>query len=95
MIDAWIENNNVVFLSVQTVFEGYDENTFEKLAVIQKKYDLQISFGHDGGDDGKSRSKIIIHYQTAGTPWFMFIDKRTTIVFRYFYLPPATAVEFF
>ncbi|MFT4697095.1 MAG: thiol-disulfide isomerase/thioredoxin [Flavobacteriaceae bacterium] len=94
MVDALKENDTVVFLAVQTVFEGYDENTFEKIAETQQKYDLQIPFGHDAGDDGKSRSNIMTNYQTGGTPWFLFIDTHDNVVFSDFHLNPIVAIEF-
>ena len=95
MVDALKKNDKVVFLAVQTVFEGYDENTYEKIAETQKQYDLQIPFGHDAGDDGKSRSNIMTNYQTGGTPWFLFIDTQDNVVFSDFHLNPEAAIEFF
>tara|TARA_B100000809_G_C15140596_1_gene533046 strand:+ start:7883 stop:8374 length:492 start_codon:yes stop_codon:yes gene_type:complete len=94
MVDALVENKKIAFFAVQTVFEGFDENTFEKLVETQKKYDLQIPFGHDAGEDGKSRSNIMTNYQTRGTPWFLFIDTHNNIVFSDFHLNPVAAIEF-
>ena len=95
MVDALKGNDKVVFLAVQTVFEGHDANTYEKIAETQEKYDLQIPFGHDAGDDGKSRSNIMTNYQTGGTPWFIFIDQNNNVVFADFHLNPLAAIEFF
>ena len=67
MIQALKGNENVVFIAIQTVFEGHHENTFDKMLETQKKYDLKIPFGHDVGDDDKSRSNIMKNYQTAGS----------------------------
>ncbi len=94
MVNALEGNDNVVFLAIQTVFEGHESNTYDKMVETQKKYELQIPFGHDAGDDGKSRSNIMINYQTGGTPWFLFIDKRNNVVFSDFHLNPDTAIEF-
>ena len=94
MVDALKGNDSVVFLAVQTVFEGYDSNTYEKMVETQKKYELRIPFGHDAGDDGRSRSNIMMNYQTGGTPWFLFIDKHDNIVFSDFHLNPEAAIEF-
>ena len=94
MVDALSESTSVVFLAIQTVFEGYDENTYEKIAETQERYDLKIPFGHDAGDDGKSRSNIMTNYQTGGTPWFLFIDTHDAVVFSDFHLNPNAAIEF-
>ena len=94
MVDALKGNDNLVFLAVQTVFEGYESNTYEKMVETQKKYELEIPFGHDAGDDGHSRSNIMTNYQTGGTPWFLFIDKHDHVVFSDFHLNPDAAIEF-
>ena len=94
MVEAMKEHPNIVFLAVQTVFEGYEENTFEKLKETQKKYNLKIPFGHDSGDDGKSTSNIMKNYRTGGTPWFLFIDTHDNVVFSDFHLNPDAAIEF-
>ena len=93
MVGALQNNDNVVFLAVQTTFEGHDENTYEKMVETQKQYDLKIPFGHDAGDDGKSTSSIMTKYQTGGTPWFLFIDKHDNVVFSDFHLNPDAAIE--
>ena len=94
MVEALKGNDDIVFLAIQTVFEGYESNTFKKIEETQKQYELQIPFGHDAGIDGKSRSKIMINYQTGGTPWFLFIDKHDNVVFSDFHINPDAAIEF-
>lgn len=93
MVDALNDNENVVFLAVQTVFEGHAENTLEKMKDTQKQYGLEIPFGHDAGEDGKSISHIMRNYQTGGTPWFLFIDKHNNVVFSDFHLNPNAAID--
>ncbi len=94
MVNALESNSNVVFMAIQTVFEGHQDNTYQKIIETQKQYDLKIPFGHDAGDDGKSRSKVMSNFQTGGTPWFIFIDKHDNIVFSDFHLNPDAAIEF-
>ena len=94
MVEALEGNDHVAFLAIQTVFEGHNANTYEKMVETQKQYDLKIPFGHDAGDDGASRSNIMTNYQTGGTPWFIFIDKHDNIVFSDFHLNPKAAIEF-
>jgi thiol-disulfide isomerase/thioredoxin len=94
MVNALKENEKITFLAIQTVFEGYDENTYDKMVETQKQYDLKIPFGHDAGNDGKSKSNFITNYKTGGTPWFIFIDKHDNIVFSDFHLNADAAIDF-
>jgi len=94
MVAALEGNDKVVFLAIQTVFEGFEENTYEKIIETQKKYDLKIPFGHDAGYDGKSTSNIMANYQTGGTPWFILIDKHDAVVFDDFHLNVDGAIQF-
>ncbi|MGB5417603.1 peroxiredoxin family protein [Algibacter sp.] len=93
MVEALKDNKNVVFLAIQTVFEGHESNTYDKILKTQKQYDLHIPFGHDAGDDGKSISNIMTNYKTGGTPWFLFIDKHDNVVFSDFHLIPKAAIK--
>lgn len=95
MTKALKNNDSVAFLAIQTVFEGHHENTFDKIMEIQEKYDLEIPFGHDPGDEGShNRSKVMRHYKTGGTPWFIFIDQKNNVVFNDFHLNVEKAIEF-
>jgi thiol-disulfide isomerase/thioredoxin len=94
MVDALNGNKKITFLAIQTVFEGFESNTYQKMLNTQKKYDIKIPFGHDAGDEGKSRSNIMTNYRTGGTPWFIFIDKHDNIVFADYHLNPKAAIEF-
>lgn len=84
----------VVFIAIQTVFEGFDENTYDKIEKTQKQYNLKIPFGHDAGDDGKSLSNIMSNYQTRGTPWFIFINQKDHIIFADFHLNVEAVISF-
>ena len=95
MVEELKDKENIVFLAIQTVFEGFESNTYEKMVETQKQYELKIPFGHDAGDDDASRSNIMKTYQTGGTPWFIFIDKHDNVVFSDFHLNPQAAIDFF
>lgn len=94
MVNALSGNDEVVFLAIQTVFEGFEENTFSKVVELQKKYDLKIPFGHDAGEDGHTQSVFMKNYQTGGTPWFVFIDQQDNIVFADFHLHVDNAIAY-
>lgn len=95
MTEALKGNNQVIFLAVQTVFEGHEANTYDKIMETQKQYELKIPFGHDPGDESShNRSKMMYHYRTGGTPWFIFIDQKNNVVFNDFHLNVENAIEF-
>ncbi|MFL0076927.1 peroxiredoxin family protein [Tenacibaculum maritimum] len=93
MVTELKDNKKVTFLAIQTVFEGFHANTYEKMLETQKKYDLKIPFGHDAGADDASRSNIMKNYQTGGTPWFIFIDQNENVVFADFHLNVDAAIK--
>ncbi len=94
MVEALDGSEKITFLAVQTVFEGYHTNTYQKIIDIQKHYNLKIPFGHDAAKNGQSKSQFMTNYKTGGTPWFIFIDRHDNIVFSEFYLKPDVAIEF-
>lgn len=95
MVAALKDNDKVVFAAIQTVFEGHDENTKEKLVETQKKYALEIPFGHDVGNvSSGNKSMTMMHYRSGGTPWFVFIDQNNQVIFNDYHLNVEKAIEF-
>lgn len=95
MVNALSESDKVVFLAIQTVFEGHNENTYDKLVSTQKQYSLKIPFGHDAGsEDTNHISKVMMSYGTGGTPWFILIDQWDTVVFADFNLDVENAINY-
>jgi hypothetical protein len=76
----------VGFAAIQTVFEGENENTFEKLRHNQVAYGLPIAFGHDVVEAGSSSPSLMQDYRTRGTPWFAVIDGDGRLLFSDFHL---------
>lgn len=88
-----IENlppDKVGFAIVQTVFEGAESNTVERIRETQIKYDLKIPFGHDYVPGG--RPTIMDDYRTGGTPWLIIIDPEGNQVFGDFRINAKEAV---
>lgn len=76
---------------IQTVFEGYEENTRDQLLPTQQRYDLGVPFGHDSNPAG--RPSIMEDYATGGTPWFILIDPANQVVFSDFRINGPALVE--
>ena len=88
-----LEPQGVGFAVVQTVFEGFDENTFARLHETQQRYGMHVPFGHDGV---KGQYPTIMHdYQTRGTPWFILINADREIVFSDFQINGEKLIESF
>lgn len=95
MVEGLKGNDKVVFMAVQTVFEGKQANTFEKIKEVQKQYELDIPFGHDEGDNSTRNISSIMHdYRTGGTPWFILIDQNNQVVFNDYFLNTEKAIEY-
>jgi len=95
MVEALDGSDKVVFAAIQTVFEGKRANTYERMAEIQKEYDLQIPFGHDLGENTpRGISTTMTNYRTGGTPWFIFIDESGKVVFNDYHLNTENAIEY-
>ena len=77
------------FAVIQTVFEGFEENTVDRLRPTQERYGLAIPFGHDVQPAGAGLSSFMLDYQTGGTPWFTVIDPQGRVIYADFNLDPA------
>ena len=94
MVDALNDDERIEFFAIQTVFEGHEENTFDKLRELQKKYKLKIPFGHDPGDESTGNiSKIMYNYRSGGTPWFIVIGAGESVVYNDFQIDAENAIK--
>ena len=93
LVDRYKGNDGIVFLAVQTAFEGFLDNTPDKLAVAAKKFELDIPFGHYTkvpGFPGVSGT-----YKPGGTPWWVIIDRERKVEYNGFILNEEEAVKGF
>lgn len=88
-----LKDAGVGFAVIQTVFEGAEVNTFDKLRVEQVKYDLPVPFGQDVPPDGAELPTFMADYRTGGTPWFTVIDPEGQIVYAGFQLDAPRLIE--
>ncbi len=75
------------FAVIQSVFEGFDENTADKLRINQQRHGLSLPFGHDA--NGPGLSGFMLDYQTGGTPWFTIIDPQGLVIYSEFQINAA------
>jgi thiol-disulfide isomerase/thioredoxin len=94
LIDRYRDDEDVVFLAVQTAFEGFSSNSPEAAARTARRYELKIPVGHDGAHG--QRSTLMRRYRTGGTPWTIIIDRAGTVRFDGFRIDAeraATLIE--
>ena len=77
------------FAVIQTVFEGAQENTADKLRLNQEHYGLHMPFGHDLPPEGERYPTFMEDYRSGGTPWFTVIDPEGRVVHADFRLDAA------
>jgi hypothetical protein len=71
---------DVVFIYVQTVFEGSFTNTFDNGLVDLDEYDLNGYYGFDpDGEQGQLPATMQM-FSTKGTPYTVIIDKAGEVV---------------
>ena len=74
------------FAVIQTVFEGAETNTLDKLRINQLNYGLKIPFGQDIAAAGERYPTFMEDYRSGGTPWFTVIDPQGRVVYADFRL---------
>jgi len=91
---AFKTENQVIFLAVQTVFEGYDYNSQDKLRKNQLEWGLSIPMAHAAGDPQTHQIPAIMRkYRSGGTPWTVLIDPKGKVVYNNFHIQPPQAAE--
>lgn len=81
---AALWNKGFGFAVIQTVFEGVEENTVERLREEQQLYGLRLPFGHDPMR-AAGMPTLMEDYRTGGTPWFILIDPKGDVLFSHFH----------
>ncbi len=80
----------VVFVAVQTSFEGHQVNTFERAKEVAAQYNLKIPVGQSGSLGKKST--LMQQYRTGGTPWTIIIDKQGVVRYNDFHIASEEAM---
>ncbi len=92
--DAFKDNKHFTAIAIQTTFEGHTVNTSDKMREIQKRYDLDIIFGHDAGDPkSHGHPKTMVDYRSGGTPWAVLISPEGKVLFNDFQINADGAIQ--
>jgi hypothetical protein len=94
LTEAFEGNDRVVFLAIQTVFEGYQTNTPDKLRHNQLEYDVKIPMAHVSGQKReRGVPKIIEQYHLGGTLWTIIIGPAGTMVYNNYRIEEDQALQ--
>jgi thiol-disulfide isomerase/thioredoxin len=85
-------DERIAFLAVQTVFEGFESNTEDKVLETQRRYNLKLPMAHDGGTESEP-SRVMKDYRTGGTPWAVIVDKDGVVRLNGFLMLEAQVVS--
>ncbi len=88
--EAFKDDEEVAFVAIQTVFEGFHANTLDRAKEIAKEYELTMPIGHSGSKI--ERPALMTAYRTGGTPWTIVIDRDGVVRFNDFHLKPEQAI---
>jgi thiol-disulfide isomerase/thioredoxin len=84
LIEVYDDADDVEFITVQTVFEGFSTNTPQAAWSTAERYELDIPVGHSGSRS--QRSQLMRRYRTGGTPWTIIIDKQGVVRYDGFHV---------
>ncbi len=88
-----LTNRGVGFAVIQTVFEGAEQNTQDKIVEMQQRTGLAVPFGHDPIQEGERYPTIMEDYRTGGTPWFIVISPENEVIYNDFRLDGEQLVQ--
>jgi thiol-disulfide isomerase/thioredoxin len=89
VISEFEGNDDLAFVALQTVFEGFQTNTFEAAIKTARDFALDIPVGQSG-EDGV-RSVVVDRYRTGGTPWTIIIDREGIVRYNDFRITVSQA----
>jgi hypothetical protein len=90
--DRFADDDRVVFVALQTVFEGFEINGPDEALASVKKHGLSLPVGHDPGLDGHG-SDVMRSYRSGGTPWTVLIDQANVVRFNGFQAAPGDLIR--
>ena len=81
--DKSVGDKRIGLAAIQTVFEGSDVNTFDRLRENQRRYELRVPFGHAVAEPASEGAvpAIMEAYRSGGTPWFVVIAPDGRVIY--------------
>jgi len=73
-LEQELEGEPVAFIYVQTTFEGFEANDYERAVDEQRRWRIEQPVGHDEPRGHDERPSTMRNFRTGGTPWTVMID---------------------
>ena len=86
------DRRDIVFVALQTTFEGFSSNDSSAALETVEGFDLNIPTGHDEGFEGEG-SITMRRYRSGGTPWTVLIDREGKVRWNGFRISPQRAIS--
>jgi hypothetical protein len=93
--DKSVGDKRIGLAAIQTVFEGSDVNTFDRLRENQRRYGLRVPFGHAVAEPAAEGAvpAIMEAYRSGGTPWFVVIAPDGRVIYDGYRLDAESLVQ--
>lgn len=91
IIEHFGDDPAVGIVAIQTTFEGFGTNTFERAKEVARRYDLDIPVGQSGEPD--KPSVFMRAYRSGGTPWTVIVGPDGIVRYNGFHIQPDAAIE--
>jgi hypothetical protein len=93
--DKSVGDKSIGLAAIQTVFEGSDVNTFDRLRENQRRYGLRVPFGHAVAEPAAEGAvpAIMEAYRSGGTPWFVVIAPDGRVIYDGYRLDAESLVQ--
>lgn len=90
-----LRETSIGLAAIQTVFEGSQVNTFDRLRENQRRYGVRVPFGHAVADLASADAvpAVMQAYRSGGTPWFVVIAPDGHVVYDGFRLDAKSLVD--
>lgn len=87
----FVDNDEVAFVAVQTIFEGFDVNGPDEALASVTRHGLPAPVGHDPGHDGNG-SDVIRRHRSRGTSGIVLIDQNGIVRCNGFQADPGDLI---
>jgi len=84
IIERFGDDPKVGIVAIQTVFEGFGTNTFDRAKEVAQRYGLKIPVGQSG--NAGAPSALMRSYRTGGTPWTVIVGPDGIVRFNDFHI---------
>lgn len=91
IIEHFGNDPKIGIVAIQTTFEGFGTNTFDRAKEVARRYGLKIPVGQSGSTG--EPSSFMRSYRTGGTPWIIIIGPDGVVRYNDFHIKVSEAIR--